>query len=303
VPLGGYYYAFGNPNLRPERTTAYEVGAQRQLGDNLRLDMTAYYKDVKDLVEVQNIPAGIGAKSKNFASFRNRDYATIKGVDVGFYMRPVNHFSANVNYSLSYAFGTGSVSNTQRNVAWTASQPPKQTSPLDFDQRHKLAMNLDWRLGKGEGPMWRNLRPFEDTGVNLLFNMASGTPYTPTQIFNEATLAAVSNLPSGPLNSRYGPGTLNMDLKATRGFRTAGLRIEAYLWVLNVLDQRNPIAVYSSSGSAETTNWLSTNEGQGYLETAASRGVDGEALYRLAENDPTNYSNPRLVRFGLRTSF
>ena len=36
---------------------------------------------------------------------------------------------------------------------------------------------------------------------------------------------------------------------------------------------------------------------------AAQRQVDGEALYRLAENDPSLYSNPRLVRFGLRTSF
>jgi outer membrane receptor protein involved in Fe transport len=25
--VGGYFVGFGNPNLRPERTTAYEVGA------------------------------------------------------------------------------------------------------------------------------------------------------------------------------------------------------------------------------------------------------------------------------------
>jgi hypothetical protein len=164
-------------------------------------------------------------------------------------------------------------------------------------------MNLDWRLARGEGPTWRNYRPFEDLGINVLFNMASGTPFTPTQIFNEATLAAVSSLPSGPLNSRYGPYTVNLDLKATRGFRAGGLRVEAYAWVLNVLDQRNSVTVYTSSGTSATTNWLSTNEGQGFLQTASDKGVDGESLYRLAENDPTLYSNPRLVRFGLRTSF
>ncbi len=303
VKAGGYYYGFGNPNLRPERTTAYEAGLQRQVGDNVRLDATAYYKDVKDLVEVANIAAGAGAKTKNFASYRNRDFATIKGVDVGFTMRPIRHIAGSVNYSLSYAQGTGSVSNTQRNVAWTASQPPKQTSPLDFDQRHKLSMNLDWRLGKGEGPLWGNVRPLENAGINLLLNVASGTPFTPTQTFNEVTLAAVSNLPNGPLNSRYGPWTLSLDLKASRGFHLGAFNLEAYAWVLNVFDNKNAIAVYTSSGSASTTNWLSTNEGQGYLDTAAARGVDGETLYRLAENDPNLFSNPRMLRFGLRGSF
>jgi len=99
---------------------------QRQVGSGIRIDATAYYKDVKDLVEVANIPAGFGAKSKGFASFRNRDFATIKGVDMGFVTRPVNHVSASVNYSLSFAQGTGSVSNSQRNIAWTASEPPSR---------------------------------------------------------------------------------------------------------------------------------------------------------------------------------
>jgi outer membrane receptor protein involved in Fe transport len=303
VKAGGYYYGFGNPNLRPERTTAYEAGFQRQVGDNIRLDATAYYKDVKDLVEVANVTAGTGAKTKNFASYRNRDFATIKGVDVGFMMRPIRHISGTVNYSLSYAQGTGSVSNTQRNIAWTASQPPKQSAPLDFDQRHKLSMNLDWRLGKGEGPLLGNFRLLENAGVNVLMNVGSGTPFTPTQPFNEVTLAAVSNLPNGPLNSRYGPWTMSVDMKASRAFQAGPFTLEAYAWVLNVFDNDNAIAVYTSSGSAGTTNWLSTNEGQGYLDTTAARGIDGETLYRLAENDPTLFTNPRMVRFGLRGSF
>ena len=224
-------------------------------------------------------------------------------MDVGFTLRPVRHIAGSVNYSLSFAQGTGSVSNSHGNIAWTASQPPKQTSPLDFDQRHKLSMNVDWRLGKGEGPVWGNFRPLENAGVNVLFNVASGTPYTPTQVFDEVTLAAVSNLPSGPLNSRYGPWTLNFDVKASRGVRIGAFNLEAYAWVLNLFNNKNAVAVYTSSGSATTTNWLSTNEGQGYLDTAAARGVDGETLFRLAENNPTLFSNPRMVRFGLRGSF
>jgi len=221
VTNGGYFVGFGNTNLRPERTTAYEVGIQRALNEKVRVDATAYYKDVKDLVEVTSIPSS----PKSFASYRNRDFATIKGIDIGVTMRTSNHLSGNLAYSLSSAEGTGSVSNTQRNIAWVGTETPKQTAPLDFDQRHKISMNLDWRLGKGEGPRWHAWRILENTGINLLYNVASGTPYTPTKVYNEVTLAAVASEPSGPLNSRYGPWTSNLDLKATRGFHLGSLNM------------------------------------------------------------------------------
>lgn len=296
---GGYFVGFGNPNLRPERTTAYEVGMQRQVGDNVRLDVTAYYKDVKDLVEITSIPAS----PKSFTTYRNRDFATIKGLDIGFGMRRTNHISGSVNYSLSFASGTGSVSNTQGNVAWVAGPSPKQTSPLDFDQRHKLSINGDFTLEKGQGPQWGGMRPFENLGVNVLFNIASGTPFTPTQPYNELTLAAVTALVAGPLNSRYGPWTQTLDFKITRGFDLQRTRLDAFFWVINAFDNENAIAVFTSSGSAKTTGWLNTDPGRAYLATAEANGQDGLGLYRLAEGDPNLYGTPRLVRFGARMSF
>jgi outer membrane receptor protein involved in Fe transport len=219
IRTGGYFVGFGNPNLKPERTTAYETGVEHQIGERIRVDATAYYKDVKDLVEIVNIPSSPNA----FSSYRNRDFATIKGVDIGFTMRPMNNISAGINYSLSYAQGTGSVSNSQRNVAWTASQPPKMSAPLDFDQRHKLSINTDYRLGKGEGPKIGGKTWFENAGLNLLVNVGSGTPYTPVEVYDEVSLAAVATTPTGSLNSRYGPWTTTVDLKMNKGFGVAGI--------------------------------------------------------------------------------
>ncbi len=297
IQTGGYFVGFGNPNLRPERTTAYEVGVARQVGDNARIDITAYYKDVKDLVEITNIQSF----PNSFSSYRNRDFATIKGIDLGYTMRPVQHISGNVAYSLSFAQGTGSVSQTQRNVAWTASQPPKQTAPLDFDQRHKVSFNVDYRMGRGEQPGWDRWKILDDFGVNVLLNLASGTPYTPTTVYNEVTLAAVSSQPSGPLNSRYGPWTSSLDLKMSKGFGFGGLDFEAFLWTLNAFNTRNPVTVYTSTGSPDATSWLQTEDGQTFLQSTADR--NGEALYQTAENNPNLYSSPRLVRFGLRANF
>jgi hypothetical protein len=147
------------------------------------------------------------------------------------------------------------------------------------------------------------LRLLENFGINVLYNVASGTPYTPSKVYNEVTLAAVQLEPSGPINSRYGPWTNNLDFKATRSFSAAGLGFEAYVWVLNALGTHNPIRVFTSSGSATSTGWLDTEDGQTYLQTAADDGQDGQLLYDLAQNDPSYYSNPRLVRFGFRTNF
>jgi hypothetical protein len=177
------------------------------------------------------------------------------------------------------------------------------SAPLDFDQRHKLALSLGYGLGKGEGPLLFGQRVFENVGVNLLYNVASGTPFTPARVYNEVSLAASQITPVGPINSRYGPWTSNLDVKATKGFAAGGLRFEAYVWVLNLLDMSNAIQVYQSSGSATATRWLDTEDGQAYLQTTAEAGQDGQFLYDLAQNNPNYYSNPRLVRFGLRANF
>jgi outer membrane receptor protein involved in Fe transport len=296
VKTGGYYFAFGNPNLKPEQTIAYEVGFTHQLSNNSKFDLTAFYKDVKDLIEVQNIPS----YPKNFASFRNADYGTIKGLDFSLTLRRTKGISANVNYTLSYATGTGSASNTQRNIAWTVDRIPKMTSPLDFDQRHKLVLNLDVRAKKGEGPVWGNIRPLENAGINLIFNANSGKPYTPTKVYNEVTLAAISIENPGKINSRYGPWTYRLDLKADKSFYYRNLGIEFYVWVLNLFDRDNALTVFTGSGSPNTTGWLATPEGQAWLQTYGEAGLK---KYLEAEGDPTCYGVPRMIRFGMILSF
>jgi len=296
IRWGPYYAPFGNPNLRPEKTTAYEVGIAHQIAPKAKIDIVAYYKDVRDLVEVRNVPSQPNA----FATYRNVDYGTIKGIDFGFSLARTNHVAANLAYSLSWAMGTGSVSNSQYNIAWTGSEVPKMTTPLAFDQRHKISLNLDFRWDKGEGPTWGNMKPLQNAGVNLLINIGSGKPYTPTFTWNEVTLAAVSVTPSGPINSKYGPWTYQVDLKANKGFEFGRAKVDFYVWVINLFDRKNATYVYQSTGSPESTGWLATPEGEKWL---ADNGPEALNLYNLAQRNPNNFSVPRMVRFGIRTNF
>ncbi|MCK4857820.1 MAG: TonB-dependent receptor, partial [candidate division Zixibacteria bacterium] len=295
VSVSPYYDYFGNPNLMPEQTTAYEVGLSHQLGDYTALNVTAYYKDVRDLTVVRRIAF------QKFATFRNEDFGTIKGLDFQFKARRQQGIAMELNYSLSWANGTGSAATTQTNIAWQDSESPLLVAPLDYDQRHKLTAIVDIRAGKKEGPKLGEIYPLENAGVNFVFRAASGTPYTPSNVWNEVTLGSGAPVPIGRINSRYGPWTYRLDLKANRGFDIGGLSFDIYLWVLNVFDTKNVIDVYEGTGQPDNTGFLATDEGQ----NVAADFEEGfyEEMYNLRQKDPLNYDVPRIVRLGLRMNF
>lgn|GEM_PF-169604 len=302
----GYYYPFGNPNLRPEKTTAYEIGLTKQVGDYTRLDITAYYKDISDLTQLIHQSVAPGAAGRDFDLYDNADFGTVKGLELALNMRRNHNVALDINYSLAWANGTGSWPNTQRNIVWTVSESPKMTSPLDFDQRHKLSATVDIRAGKGEGPKIGESYPLENAGVNFHFAAGSGTPYSPMNIFNETTLAAVSPSPDGAINSEYSPWTYRLDLKANKVFYMGRYGMELYVWVLNLLNRKNEIDVYEATGQASSTAWLATEDGQAFIESNKVpdwTGLNGRQKYELKQNNPNSYGEPLQVRFGVKISF
>ena len=303
INSGGYYVSFGNPNLEPPKTVAYEIGLSRQLGENTVFDVNVFYKDVSDLVQVYSQ----SSLPRSFATYRNSDYGTIKGLEFQMKTRRSNQISLDMKYTLSFASGTGSYANSQGNVAWTNDDSPLQIAPLDFDQSHKFVGIFDLRYGKKEGPRIGDAYPLQNFGINVIMQAASGLPYTPIQPTNEATLGAFSPIAQDTRNSENAPWTMQVDLKFERGFSFGTFKLSPYIWVKNLLDRDNPVAVWEGSGRPNSTGWLETPEGEDF---AASNdgirdisGLTGEEKYQLAQFHPQNYANPRMVYFGMRASF
>ncbi len=297
---GGYFNSFGNPNLNWEKTIAYEVGLSQQLSETSALEVTAYYKTIEDLVQVRQVrstPSG-------HASYRNSDFGTVKGFDFSYFSQRLNNLQMNLSYSLSWAAGTGSGSNSTRNIAWTGEEPPRTTAALDFDQRHKATFSLDYRY-KADAPV----ALLNNFGVNVLGSFASGTPYTPQKPYNEATLGSAQTEPAGPINSRYMSGVFRMDLKANKSFKLGGLDMNVYVWVLNLLDRNNATDAWEASGDPQSTGFLNTDLGRAAVNDPAvanphdSSGLTATQKYILAEHHPSNYDVPRLVRFGVDLNF
>jgi len=291
-------YRVNNPNLKPETTTAYEAGVTQQLGEHFRLDFVAYYKDIADLVILKNVFAVSG----EYSTYFNGDYGTIKGFDCGVTLRRYRNISANVAYSLSYALGTGSTSSSAGRLVWLRKEYPKQTYPLNYDQRHSIKINLDYRFPRDGGPSVLGRQIFANSGVNIILNAGSGFPYTPIKIPNNSVaIKADGPVNDGPINSRTGPWQVSLDLKANKTFNVMGnLRADIYVWALNVLDRINARDVWCTTGDYASDRWLNTAPGKDWLKTF---GEEGRRQYQIALRNLRSYAPPRQVRLGIRFLF
>lgn len=285
-------------DLTSEETIQYEAGFRKTVGENVALDVTAFYKDVKGLVDVIQVKFQRGLQQDIYLAPTNTDFGTIKGLAFKLDLRRTKYIAATLDYTFSLAEGTGSSQTSSSTAAFRNpdGETPRAIAPLDFDQRHTLTANIDIRAPQGVGSLLQN------TGANLLVLFNSGRPYTPVAIQNP--LVGVSNIgeTTGFINSRYGPSSFRIDLKVDKTLDFGNLRLVPYVWVLNVTDAENAVSVYRATGDEFTSGWIETPEGQ-----AAKRGSADPVAFdediRAFERDPTNFGIPRQIRLGLRMNF
>ncbi len=68
----------GNRELEPQKTVAYEVGIERNIANFFVLDLTAYYKDIRNTVRVTTIESPFGV----YATNSNGNYADVRGAEI-----------------------------------------------------------------------------------------------------------------------------------------------------------------------------------------------------------------------------
>ena len=298
----GYFTVFNNPLLKPERTTAYELGVKHTAGDYVTVGLTAYYKETSDLIQAKNIKAM--DNSYNFAIYDNGDFGIVRGVDFSLDLRRINRLRASISYGLSFASGTGSDINSQSNIAYNGDEPPKIPTALDYDQRHTGSVELDYRWGTSDVPkgFWGGV--LSRLGFNLLFSFNSGRPYTPSDNSRDPLAVVQSvggNRPIAPLNSAYSPWNLRLDLKIDKSVKIFDkLNANIYLLAVNVLDQELINDVFATSGEAGNTGWLDSYNGRLW---AQQNGQEAVNLYQIRSHSINNYGPPRQVRLGLRLFF
>lgn len=184
--IGRRYYEnlimYGNPRLKPEYTTSYDVGVVKGLPWKLRLDVSGYYKDVKNLVERAYF--WDEQQSVN-ATYVNRDYADIKGFHIS-----LERYSGSLKGYLRYNYevATGKSSNdldvpviyfeVPDPVFGLVDLPDPEDVFLDYDRTHKAVLNVRYVTKNNSGFSLGNIHPFGGLSFSTTIRISSGRPYT-----------------------------------------------------------------------------------------------------------------------------
>ncbi len=284
--------------ISSEETIQYEIGFRQILSNIAALNITAFYKNIKGLVNQQlnYFQRSVGGEVLTYISPENSDFGTTKGLALSLDVTRLSFFSLSLQYTYSIAEGTGSSTSSSFTAVFRNqdNKAPKVIAPLDFDQRHTGVVNLDFYVPKGE------LGLFEMTSANILVSFNSGRPYTPLDYYD--ILSGSDGGPStvGYVNSRYMPGSFRVDLKVEKSFALGSLLISPYLWIQNLFDADNVVNVWRSTGDPYTTGFLNTDLGK---DAVANGGQGYVQDYTSLERNPGNFGIPRLIRLGLKVDF
>lgn len=289
-----------NGGLISEETIQYEVGFRQLLSNNSALNITAFYKNTKGLVNVQNhlyqrVPGG---EVLNAIYPENSDFGTVKGFAFSFDVTRLSYLSASLQYTFSIAEGTGSSTSSSQTAVFRNNdrEPPKVIAPLDFDQRHTAVAIIDFYVPQGE------LGFFELFNANAILSFNSGRPYTPVDTWDILADNGISASNTGYINSTFGPASFRIDLKVEKSFAFGDFFVTPYVWIENLLDADNVVNVWRSTGSAYSTGYLNTPTGRATIANQTNP-AGFEADYKTLEKDPTNFGIPRLIKVGLKLNF
>ncbi|MBX2821391.1 MAG: TonB-dependent receptor [Rhodothermaceae bacterium] len=211
--VGNVSSFLGNANLDAQRTDMYEIGVQQQLTDFMAVDITMFYRDVRNLLGSELFET---IRGEIYGRYANTDFGSVRGVTVAADIAlPQMGFSAGFDYTYQVAKGVASDPRQAFFDVQGRSQSAVTLLPLNWDLRHSLNVFLNY--GK------------EGWGGSLITRANSGFPFTPTEFIRRSALIELRN------GARY-RGTFAVDVRAFKQFKVGRFRPEFYVKVENLFD-------------------------------------------------------------------
>ena len=323
-----------NPNLRPQQSIDYEIGFRQKVGAKSAISISAYYSEKRNQIQAYRFT---GAYPNTYYSYQNIDFGTVQGFTFSYRMNRTKNVTLSANYTLQFAKGTGSSSQSQLAII-QAGQPNLRTlTNLSFDQRHRIGVNFDYRFTSGQdykdngGPVAtkvvvnengeetvREIEWLANTGFSLLFSAASGTPYTRSSTPYSNIVAGTNSTLAGTINGSNMPWQYQADLRIDKTFmfnfnknkkdengKTKAAKIgylTVYVDIQNLFNFKNIISVYDYTGNPDD---------DGYLSAAAYQQQINSQIYvpsyinyyEMRVQNPYNYSRPFRASLGIQFGF
>lgn len=263
------FVIIGNPGVKPQKTVSYEAGIKFQASNFSVLEITAFYKDLENLLGTHFYRKQLIYR---YSIFTNIDYGSVKGIDLSWRVNPRQYLNGILNYSYSVASGNASFPTDAAYNAYFGLEEVKQEYPLDFDRRHIISASLTFNYPRRAlASLWEKAF-FSNLSLNFIIQYASGFPYTP--ITDDPTLFI-------PPNSARMPWTGTVDLRAEKRWPIKGTHLGIFFEVSNLFNKLNALRVQPFTGRVWDT---------GKLDLLAT-GTD-------YVHDPSDVGPPRLIRMG-----
>jgi hypothetical protein len=304
-------------DVDPIETTQYEIGFGYQFSEFAAFDLTAYYRRTDGQLQIVRQDPSPASTASGYNLYVNGDFSITRGVEVSLKTKRIGGVLGRVNYSLSDAKGTNSSPSGQVSAIENEVQRPTAIQPLEFMQRHQGSVILDYRSGTDQ-PIWAR-----DWGVNLLYQFSSGRRYTRSTSAggigqrgaDEGPLLPDDDprfrIPLEPVNASSTPFTSTLDMRLSKGFDLGPAQASAYIYVQNLLNERNIRNVYLRTGNAENDGFFSNPElsaeivqgrGQRYVDYYQAINLNNRKHYRN-DWDRDVFGEPRQVRVGVEISY
>ena len=267
-----YVTTIGNSRLKPEKTVTYEIGLWQALTRNIGLEVTLFYKDIYNLLSTKIIST---YNQIEYGLFSNKDYGNVRGLEVKFDYGSQS-LNVNINYTLQYTRGNADSPQQSFDRAGDSMDPVNRFIPMSWDQRHTFNATVGYHSGNFH---------MSATGY---YN--SGTPYTFSPL-GESTLSRINLYP----NNDYQPSKYQADLTARYSLQLENMAgVNFFLTIYNLFDRLNEEWVNSQTGRAYTDV-----EENSEILLHRSNFNDYEDVYQ----NPSMYSTPRMIKFGLELTF
>lgn len=264
----------GNSNLKAQQTISGEVGVQQAFTDDISVDLTAYFRDIRNLAGTRADEIRIFGGSSTYSQYINSDFGFVQGIVLTVSKRLSNNWAATVDYTFQSAKGNASDPAANRQAIIDGTQPEVKLIKLNWDQNHTINVTFSYASE-------------DNWGFSLIGQYGSGFPYTPSFSIPLSTLL---------INSELKPSSLNVDLRAYKDFVFGDFRLSLFARVYNLFDIINEDDVYNDSGTADYTMNEFIRRNDDYPDELVNTL---DEYYR----NPDFYSEPRRIELGATIFF
>ncbi len=294
--------SIGNPSAYLEKTVAYELGVEYNIGNMFLLHLAGYYRDVNDQtgsVTYQNYDASV-----NYSTFTNNNYQDIRGFEMRFEKRWGDWITGWITYDyrVTTSGDTGRTiyyDDYYRNLI-TDIQDPDLDRPL---ARPSIRANVTVRAPNDLGPAFAGIRPLGDLSVSFLVTWQAGNYTTWDPL---TTLELENNL--------QWKGQRYVDIRINKRVQLGRYGFELFADINNALNTKYLTGGFKDQQDREDyyrSLHLPMYAGEAYQDDGLIPGDDRLGDYISVDKpyidmpaiDFQTFTNPRSITFGCRIDF